>query len=465
MTAENTWAIEAITPGSDMVYPGAGIAISTGSSWAAPIANNSASWNAAYTHSLSAHLTLGTTSSTAYRGDYGATAYNHAVSAHNYEPAIAKSAGYVKWTGSAWSFANEIYSLSNHGHGGSYETAISKATGYLKWTGTAWQWKDETYSLSAHSHIGTYAPAIHYHHETYAFVDHIHSEYEPIITKAQGFAYYDTLDGWSFLNNNYALYGHTHSGYESAISKSTGYLTWNGSAWVWKNEAYSLNGHIHIGYEPAITKSAGYAKWTGSSWWFTNETYSLTSHLHTSFPSSVNFDNGTLYVDATNNRVGVNTTSPQFPLQLATNDISYGFQIGFPFYSGHGGARTWGIGVNLESYGDFGIFCSDAQDYVPDVKMLHITSGGLATMRSGYFIGNCSAESFTDRTPFYEGDALAEIKKIKGHRGEIDHTSLPAFVRVSGLTEERDLGAMISVLTVAIQQLNTQVEELQKNKK
>ena len=39
-------------------------------------------WDAAYTHSISAHLALGTTSTTAFRGDYGNTAYTHSQAAH-----------------------------------------------------------------------------------------------------------------------------------------------------------------------------------------------------------------------------------------------------------------------------------------------------------------------------------------------------------------------------------------------
>ena len=139
-----------------------------------------------------------------------------------------------------------------------------------------------------------------------------------------------------------------------------------------------------------------------------------------------------------------------------------------------------------------------------------------------YVTGNMSADSIIDRTPFYEGDALAEIMKIKGINGEVDHDSLPEFARkkvqvtrdkigkdgkivtkkvrhtvekevpdfedveIDGVvkqklvynkvTEEvedkipqseiveedgRDLGAMISILTVAVQQLNNKVKELE----
>lgn len=114
---------------------------------------------------------------------------------------------------------------------------------------------------------------------------------------------------------------------------------------------------------------------------------------------------------------------------------------------------------------------------------------------------NCSALSFTDRTPFYEGDALSEIMLISGKDGEIDHGTLPEFVRreyfkeslpdkepviesdsasilvqdveavgqslevlsdsMPELIKERDLGAMISMLTVAVQQIGRRLEALE----
>jgi hypothetical protein len=43
---------------------------------------NITNWNTAYTHSQSAHLALGTTSATAYRGDHGLVAYNHSQASH-----------------------------------------------------------------------------------------------------------------------------------------------------------------------------------------------------------------------------------------------------------------------------------------------------------------------------------------------------------------------------------------------
>lgn len=118
----------------------------------------------------------------------------------------------------------------------------------------------------------------------------------------------------------------------------------------------------------------------------------------------------------------------------------------------------------------------------------NVTIGNGASSGNILIGGNCSALSFTDRTPHYTGDAIVEIKKITGRNGLIDHDSLPVCVQVERIEDiftdkvktvkgkkviekiktgeetikERDLGAMISVLTVAIQQLTARIEKLEK---
>jgi len=95
-----------------------------------------------------------------------------------------------------------------------------------------------------------------------------------------------------------------------------------------------------------------------------------------------------------------------------------------------------------------------------------------------YVENNCSADSFTDRTKGYNGDALSEIKRIKNKDGEIDHDTLPEFVKKeikltsveeeSGreikevtVTQGRDIGAVVTMLTVAIQQIADRLEKLE----
>jgi hypothetical protein len=74
--------------------------------------------------------------------------------------------------------------------------------------------------------------------------------------------------------------------------------------------------------------------------------------------------------------------------------------------------------------------------------------------------GDVNCASVTDHTPHFLGDALAAIRKIKAAKnGEIDHASLPDFAinpyqdKKGEWWPGRSLGDMVSVLTVAIQQL------------
>ena len=94
-----------------------------------------------------------------------------------------------------------------------------------------------------------------------------------------------------------------------------------------------------------------------------------------------------------------------------------------------------------------------------------LTTGVTMSSTNIYIVENCSANSFTDRTPGYDGNALDEICKIKNKvkpKGgfEIDHDTMPEFARKGN---ERDLGAMISILTKGVQELTKRIEVLEKS--
>ena len=96
-------------------------------------------------------------------------------------------------------------------------------------------------------------------------------------------------------------------------------------------------------------------------------------------------------------------------------------------------------------------------------RLLRLTVGqdGLVTVAQGIYVGgNCSALSFTDRTPAYTGKALEALKKIISKNGEIDHASLPeiAQARSAKGEPERSLGGMISFLVAAAQEVVAEVE-------
>lgn len=45
-----------------------------------------------------------------------------------------------------------VYSAVGHDHAASYEPLISKSTGYLRYTGAAWEFRNESYSITSHTH-------------------------------------------------------------------------------------------------------------------------------------------------------------------------------------------------------------------------------------------------------------------------------------------------------------------------
>jgi len=106
------------------------------------------------------------------------------------------------------------------------------------------------------------------------------------------------------------------------------------------------------------------------------------------------------------------------------------------------------------------------------VERMKIDSSGAVNI-----VGALTAASYADNTPFFSGDAITEIMKVKGKDGELDHKTLPTFARITKtekvkdkdgkiekdvdgkdkvkITEHRDLGAMISILTKGMQEQQT----------
>ena len=178
-----------------------------------------------------------------------------------------------------------------------------------------------------------------------------------------------------------------------------------------------------------------------------------------------------------------------------------------PSNTNNGSQIRFGIDVGGDTHSFLGFVTTNGEP-IPSERMRINAAGnvGIGTINPTsplYIVGNCSADSFTDRTPFFDGDALSEIKKIKGKDGKIDHSTLPEFVHVKKekiiepevmaqkevkaakatktqeaveykaaveaksavieMQDERDLGAMISMLTIAVQQLADEIELLKKN--
>ena len=210
--------------------------------------------------------------------------------------------------------------------------------------------------------------------------------------------------------------------------------------------------------------------------------YASTSDLFGELVTSVNEYNDYSFFM---NRFGIGTSSPQNKLNVIGT-------VNATAFVGDGSGLT-GVGLWTNSSGDATFVEGNVGiGTTSPTQAKLVVSGGI------YATGDVSALTFTDRTPFYDGDALTEISKISGLiNGEINHTSLPKFVQVEknktiyelrNVTEpffdektkepknktvekeieirteiviERNIGNMISVLVKAVQQLFDKDTELE----
>ena len=156
---DGTW--QTVAAGGSMVYPGAGIPVSTGTGWGTSITNNSTNWNLAYTHSQAAHQS------------------------------IIAGTGFVKVSGSTLSYDNSTYSLSSHNHSGVYEPALGNPsiTGYVLSSTTAGvrSWVAMTSGVTDHGALTGLGDDDHtqYYNQSrgdarYSLSGHTHSTYAPL---------------------------------------------------------------------------------------------------------------------------------------------------------------------------------------------------------------------------------------------------------------------------------------------
>ncbi len=177
--------------------------------------------------------------------------------------------------------------------------------------------------------------------------------------------------------------------------------------------------------------------------------------------------------DNTNNCLGIGTAAPADPLVIiGANDSTPILSIGTGAGTQYEFSRNLSTGalyIQGQQAGYNNIFLAPTSGNVgiggtTATSPLYVTG-------NAYFTADVSALTFTDRTPFYDGNALTELKAIKSIDRKIDHSSLPIFAqkRIITINEDkteniengRDLGAMISILTKAVQQLTEKVEKLE----
>lgn len=104
LTADRSWTI------TSMIYPSAGIAVSTGSAWGTSITDNSTNWNTAYTNRITSLTTTGSSGA--------ATLTSNTLNIPNYTlsglggQAALNGTGFVKISGTTISYDNSTYLTS-----------------------------------------------------------------------------------------------------------------------------------------------------------------------------------------------------------------------------------------------------------------------------------------------------------------------------------------------------------------
>ncbi len=167
---------------------------------------------------------------------------------------------------------------------------------------------------------------------------------------------------------------------------------------------------------------------------------------------------GSSAYDEANNRLGIGLQAPEYPLHVKySGDIIATIEAAGEDHYANLLLKPTGIEWAYLSFVGPGlaIWSNDESHNCIEV----------AKTGAVWILGNCSAESFTDRTAAFSGDALAAIEAIKSDvDGNIDHLSLPGFAQYKRIDEgkeiiERDIGNMVSVLTTAVQQLSQALSE------
>jgi len=272
--------------------------------------------------------------------------------------------------------------------------------------------------------------------------------------------------------------------------------------------AWSFRGNLNVadsGTKFLVTAASGNVTTPG--------TINATTALYAGNPPSpagmlhVRVDSSKHLVFESNGRLGINITTPSDSLHVSEGGVlvtrAPGVNTAYQFFEGQGANSNWFIGfsgIYDSSYVDNFIVFNGRVSGTYAATTLTVPSGARAAwirfdtnngtfrfaQRSGtgspteemtldnagnlWVLNDCSALSFTDRTRGFEGDALSLLKTVRSRDGEIDHATLPTFARREITVTEpgdrvrtvpgRDLGAMVTLLTVAVQQLAARVEAL-----
>ena len=157
------------TPSFNMIYPSAGIAVSTGSAWGTSIVNNSTNWNTAYgwgNHASAGYLTSSSLNGYATQswvsenyvtgesfGSLNTRVTGLELSSTNWNTAYTNTHTHANKTALDGISSTNISNWETaYTHSQSSHQSIINGTGFVKASGTTLSYDNSTYSLSSHTH-------------------------------------------------------------------------------------------------------------------------------------------------------------------------------------------------------------------------------------------------------------------------------------------------------------------------
>lgn len=294
----------------------------------------------------------------------------------------------------------------------------------------------------------------------------------------------------SYFDGLYSLTGHTHTNELPSTTAENDVIMGDAThAWVKKTIA-DLKTALGLGTAAYVAENL-YALLAGRSGGQTieggtaaNEDLTLSSTHHAT-KGKIIF--GTSAYDQVNNRLGIGKNDPTVPCDINGALRQYGDYAYLGYFNAGNGPTRPVPGNHLAIAWNYGAGQRDVDLWNTDIENSSLQSFVFKQLLSAsshrdlvifyasgaiWVADNCSALSFTDRTPAYVGDALAEIRKIMPDgKGRIDHATLPEFARHTRIEKdangketevtERNLGNMISILTKAVQELDAKNRELE----
>ena len=211
-----------------------------------------------------------------------------------------------------------------------------------------------------------------------------------------------------------------------------------------KGAALTVDGTAAVGGNANFDSNVIFGDASGDTVTFNAATWTLANDAAVALSgglNGLNFDSNTLSIDAANHRIGAGTDAPSTTLHV--NGDAYVGNTAFSNPNGWGEIIDIGGGQHAcfqtrtstirGGFGStvWGAFGSGAGVYV--MSMLNhplfigsnsIPSATVETDGDWWFRNDVSAQSFSDRTPSYEGDALTLINGMKSIDGKIAHATL-----------------------------------------